>query len=82
MVFPDRRRFPFDPRRRMMSVLLDDRLLTKGAPDSVLPRCRNVDGTAAELDRLAHRGLRVREHACAPATVPRAFSASRRPFVS
>jgi magnesium-transporting ATPase (P-type) len=56
---PERRRFPFDPRRRRMSILLDDCLLVKGAPDAVLPRCRGVDGTAAELDALAYRGLRV-----------------------
>jgi len=56
---PHRRRFPFDPRRRCMSVLLDGRLLTKGAPDAVLPRCQPVAGTAEALDRLAHRGLRV-----------------------
>jgi len=56
---PERRRFPFDPRRRRMSILLDDRLLVKGAPDAVLPRCRAVDGTTAELDALAYRGLRV-----------------------
>ena len=56
---PARRRFPFDPRRRRMSILLDDSLLVKGAPDAVLPRCQQVDGTTEELDRLAHRGLRV-----------------------
>src|SRR6266540_1613752 len=53
---PERRRFPFDPRRRRMSILLDDRLLVKGAPDAVLPRCRGIDGTTAELDALAYRG--------------------------
>ena len=42
-----------------MSILLDDRLLVKGAPDAVLPRCQGVDGTTAELDALAYRGLRV-----------------------
>ncbi|MCC7367066.1 MAG: cation-transporting P-type ATPase [Chloroflexi bacterium] len=56
---PADRRFPFDPRRRRMSILVGDRLLVKGAPDAVLPRCAHVDGTAAELDALAHRGLRV-----------------------
>ena len=59
IIRPARRRFPFDPRRRRMSILLDDRLLVKGAPDSVLPRCHEVQGTAEELDTLAHRGLRV-----------------------
>jgi magnesium-transporting ATPase (P-type) len=56
---PARRRFPFDPRRRRMSILLDDRLLVKGAPDSVLPRCREIQGTADALGALAQRGLRV-----------------------
>ena len=37
---PDRpRRFPFDPRRRRMSVLQGADLYVKGAPDSVIPRC-------------------------------------------
>ena len=56
---PVRRRFPFDPRRRRMSILLDDALLVKGAPDSVLPICRDATGAQDELDALAHRGLRV-----------------------
>jgi magnesium-transporting ATPase (P-type) len=56
---PERRRFPFDPRRRRMSVLLDDRLLVKGAPDAVLPRCRQDGGTVEALDALSQRGLRV-----------------------
>jgi calcium-translocating P-type ATPase len=56
---PADRRFPFDPRRRRMSILVGDRLLVKGAPDAVLPRCSHVDGTNTELDTLARRGLRV-----------------------
>jgi magnesium-transporting ATPase (P-type) len=56
---PARRQFPFDPRRRRMSVLLDDTLLVKGAPDAVLPRCREDAAGAAALDSLASRGLRV-----------------------
>src|SRR5581483_7491164 len=39
---PITRRFPFDPRRRRMSVLAGGRLLVKGAPDAVLPRCREA----------------------------------------
>ena len=58
-VRPVRRRFPFDPRRRRMSILVDGRLLVKGAPDAVLPRCQQTQGTTEELDALAHRGLRV-----------------------
>jgi magnesium-transporting ATPase (P-type) len=56
---PERRRFPFDPRRRRMSILLDDQVLVKGAPDAVLTHCRPVRGAAEALDALAHRGLRV-----------------------
>ena len=37
-------RFPFDARRRRMSVIVEGEVLVKGAPDSVLPRCRPVDG--------------------------------------
>jgi magnesium-transporting ATPase (P-type) len=55
-----RRRLPFDARRRCMSVVIGDRLSLKGAPDSVLPRCREVPADApAALDALARRGLRV-----------------------
>ena len=56
---PTTRRFPFDPRRRRMSVVAGSRLLVKGAPDSVLPRCVSTDGAAAALDAMATRGLRV-----------------------
>ena len=53
-------RFPFDPRRRRMSVTVAGELLVKGAPDSVLPRCtRGAEGAQEVLDRLTGRGLRV-----------------------
>lgn len=52
-------RFPFDPRRRRMSVATADRVFVKGAPDSVLPLCRPEPGAAAALEHLAERGLRV-----------------------
>lgn len=55
----DRARFPFDARRRRMSVVVGDRILVKGAPDAVLPICLPVEGAAEALDRLAQRGLRV-----------------------
>jgi magnesium-transporting ATPase (P-type) len=42
-----------------MSVLTEDRLLVKGAPDAVFPRCEVRDGAADALTRLAARGLRV-----------------------
>jgi magnesium-transporting ATPase (P-type) len=53
-------RFPFDPRRRRMSVVTGGSLVVKGAPDAVLGRCRTgVEGAAAAVDDLAARGLRV-----------------------
>jgi calcium-translocating P-type ATPase len=55
----DTRRFPFDPRRRRMSVVAHDRVLVKGAPDSVLPLCSPSDGATEALQVLATRGLRV-----------------------
>ncbi|MBL0886957.1 cation-translocating P-type ATPase [Myceligenerans indicum] len=54
-----RRRFPFDPRRRRMSVLAGDEVIVKGAPDAVLPRCSDPGTAAATVTALAARGLRV-----------------------
>ena len=53
--------FPFDPRRRRMSVAAEGRFVTKGAPDAVLPRCSDLDDGAAEraVDAMVARGLRV-----------------------
>ncbi len=62
-------RFPFDPVRRRESVLLDDAVLVKGAPESVLPRCVGSDTVTAAtlaLERLAGRGLRVLAVAARP----------------
>lgn len=56
---PEIRRFPFDPRRRRMSVVAGDRVLAKGAPDAVLPRCLVPEGAVDALQALAGRGLRV-----------------------
>jgi calcium-translocating P-type ATPase len=53
------RRFPFDPRRRRMSVWVDGVLSVKGAPDAVLPRCRDAGDAGAAAHRMADRGLRV-----------------------
>jgi magnesium-transporting ATPase (P-type) len=52
-------RFPFDPRRRRMSVLVDGSLSVKGAPDAVLPRCAGTADATAVLEDMASRGLRV-----------------------
>jgi calcium-translocating P-type ATPase len=73
-----RHRYSFDPQLKLMSTLDADRdgqwLHTKGAPESVLPRCTNVidehghtrhleDETRArissQVEDYAHRGLRV-----------------------
>ena len=60
-------RFPFDLRRRRMSVIAGERLIVKGAPESVLPRCR-VHGDAEDaVRRMADRGLRVLAVATRPA---------------
>jgi magnesium-transporting ATPase (P-type) len=54
-----RAHFPFDPRRRMMSVIVHDRVLVKGAPDAVLARCVADDGAQQVVDRMTAEGLRV-----------------------
>ncbi len=65
---PALRRFPFDPRRRRMSVLTRAGLWVKGAPDSVLPRCAVLDPDAeSALASMAGRGLRVLAIAARPA---------------
>jgi magnesium-transporting ATPase (P-type) len=56
---PERSRFPFDPRRRRMSVVAGDRLLVKGAPDAVVPLCGDPKEASAATEDLAARGLRV-----------------------
>jgi calcium-translocating P-type ATPase len=54
------RRFPFDPRRRRMSVVVDGEVDVKGAPDAVLPLCRGDDAEVrVVLESLTRRGLRV-----------------------
>lgn len=53
------RRFPFDPRRRRMSVVLDGRVIVKGAPDSVLPLCGDGAEAASIVAEMTQRGLRV-----------------------
>ncbi|MFM7062809.1 MAG: cation-translocating P-type ATPase [Actinomycetes bacterium] len=59
---PEQHRYPFDPRRRRMSVVVEGDLLCKGAPDSVLPVCRPTPAVSAAsraVDEMAARGLRV-----------------------
>jgi P-type Mg2+ transporter len=58
-------RLPFDHERRLMSALVETPdghrlLITKGAPESLLPRCVSVPAAAqATLDRLFGSGARV-----------------------
>ncbi len=56
---PEQARFPFDARRRRMSVIVGNRVLVKGAPDAILPRCPPQPAATEALRRLAGRGLRV-----------------------
>lgn len=64
---PVTKRFPFDPRRRRMSVVVGDRLFVKGAPDSVCPRCLQTKGAQEVLQAMTQRGLRVIAVASRPA---------------
>ncbi len=63
-------RFPFDPRRRRTSAVVDGRVYVKGAPDSVLPLCRDGGGAEPALARLTGRGLRVLAVAARAVTGP------------
>lgn len=58
---PEQARFPFEHRRRRMSVVIDGEVLVKGAPDGVLPLCSPEDAAAggAAVDLMTARGLRV-----------------------
>ncbi|HEX6232706.1 MAG TPA: cation-transporting P-type ATPase [Jiangellaceae bacterium] len=52
-------RFPFDPRRRRMSVVINGEVLVKGAPDAVVPLCTPAPGAAQAVAELTGQGLRV-----------------------
>lgn len=64
---PPAARFPFDPRRRRMAVVVDGAVLVKGAPDSVLPLCREHLDVAEVMAAFTERGLRVLAVAGRPA---------------
>ena len=49
----------FDTERRRESVLTDDWLFVKGAPDAVIPLVVNPEGADAVVEAMAARGLRV-----------------------
>lgn len=61
-------RFPFDPRRRMMSVVTATHVAVKGAPDAILPLCNTQNSPALSVEsaharqaveEFTNRGLRV-----------------------
>jgi magnesium-transporting ATPase (P-type) len=53
------RRFPFDPRRRRMSVIDEHRVIVRGAPEAVLSCCLDTGDAGLAVSRMAERGLRV-----------------------
>jgi magnesium-transporting ATPase (P-type) len=57
---PAEHTFPFDPRRRRMSVVLENQVFVKGAADAVLPLTNDAggDSEAALIDMMSS-GLRV-----------------------
>ncbi|GAA4369694.1 cation-translocating P-type ATPase [Agromyces bauzanensis] len=59
-------RFPFDPRRRRMAVVLADEVVVKGSPDGLLPLCGDDPDANRALEELTARGLRVLAVASAP----------------
>ncbi len=56
---PDVRRFPFDPRRKRMSVVVDHEVFVKGASDGLLPLCEFEPAVEPALRSMTERGLRV-----------------------
>ncbi|WP_216207294.1 cation-translocating P-type ATPase [Amycolatopsis aidingensis] len=73
---PPRARHAFDPLRRRASVVDEDGVHVCGAPDAVLPLCRDVpDGIPAELDTMTGRGLRVLAVATRPGSADEAGAA-------
>jgi calcium-translocating P-type ATPase len=68
---PEVARFPFDPRRRLVSIATADRLFSKGAPDALIPRCVDVPSDArGAVDSLTGKGLRVIAVASRPLSGP------------
>lgn len=57
---PEKARFPFDARRRRMSVLTTKCAYVKGAPDAIFPVCVNATQAAFRaVEDLSSSGLRV-----------------------
>lgn len=78
LAHPTLTRFPFDPRRRRMTVVTADGSVVKGAPESVLPLCTHdtadadagdtagATGPEAAATAMTSRGLRVLAVAAGP----------------
>jgi magnesium-transporting ATPase (P-type) len=56
---PAVKRFPFDPRRRRMSLVVGHRVIVRGAPEALFDRCGNIGDASRAVSRMAERGLRV-----------------------
>ncbi len=55
----DAARFPFDPRRRRMSIVRHGELVVKGAPETMFDLCRHADEAKKALQAFTKKGLRV-----------------------
>ena len=53
------RRYPFDVHRRRSAVLTGDRLIVKGAPETILPCCLGQGNASESVQRMSQHGLRV-----------------------
>ena len=61
---PELARWPFDPHRRLMSVVVAEHsasleVVVKGAPDALLARCAPDETVQSALDEFGRRGMRV-----------------------
>jgi magnesium-transporting ATPase (P-type) len=59
MTWPVVRRFPFDPRRRRMSIIVGTLVIVRGAPEAVFEQCVNIGNAEQAMSQMAGRGLRV-----------------------
>jgi calcium-translocating P-type ATPase len=74
---PEVARYPFDSRRRRMSVMTASNLFLKGAPHAVFPVCTNASQEAfLAVERLSARGLRVLAVARGPSSTQRPTDAA------
>jgi magnesium-transporting ATPase (P-type) len=53
------RRFPFDPRRRRMSIIVGARAIVRGAPEAIFERCATIGDAEGVVSGMSERGLRV-----------------------